>query len=85
MLVLTGVVMSSMVNKDGTRQYVEVADRENFNRYNCGMPPTPILLVGEVVSLEIITIRSIKDGKLSIDAKVNADRKGSDLRSSESK
>ena len=80
MIHFTGLVMSVNPAKDGTRQYVEIADREAFARYRLSLPPTPAVTQGEVITVEILGIRAY-NSQVNIEGKVSADRKASDLRS----
>lgn len=84
MITFQGLVMSANVAKDGTKQYVEMADREAFARYRVTLPTTPAVMQGEVITVEILGIRAF-NSQISIEGKVNADRKAPDLRSGESK
>ena len=80
MITFQGLVMSANPAKDGTKQYVEIADRENFARYRVTLPTAPAVTQGEIVTVEILGIRAF-NSQVNIEGKVNADRKGSDLRS----
>jgi hypothetical protein len=84
MITFNGLVMSVNPAKDGTKQYVEMADREAFARYRVTLPTVPAVTQGDLITVEILGIRAF-NSQINIEGKVNADRKGSDLRSSESK
>lgn len=84
MIKFDGLVMNVAVSKDGTKQYAEVADRESFTRYQVSVPAGSPISQGDVVTLDILGIRAF-NGRITMEGKVSADRKSSDLRGSESK
>lgn len=80
MITFNGLVMSVNPAKDGTRQYVEMADREAFARYRVTLPTVPAVTQGDLITVEILGIRAY-NSQINIEGKVSADRKGTDLRS----
>ena len=80
MITFQGLIMSVNPAKDGTRQYVEMADREAFARYRVTLPTVPAVTQGDLITVEILGIRAY-NSQINIEGKVSADRKGTDLRS----
>jgi hypothetical protein len=84
MINFTGLVMSVNPAKDGTKQYVEMTDREAFARYRVSLPMAPAVAQGDVITVEILGIRAY-NSQVSIEGKVSADQRTPSLRSSETK
>lgn len=61
MIQFDGQVMDVRTSKDGLTQYVQVADREQFARYSVNLSSSQPVAKGDVVSLQVLTIRSFKD------------------------
>jgi hypothetical protein len=79
MITFQALVMSANVSKkDPSKQYVDVADRESFQRFSVTLPATASITAGEMINLEIINMKTYQ-GQVIIEVKL-AERKTADLR-----
>ncbi|SIT09238.1 hypothetical protein [Alicyclobacillus vulcanalis] len=67
MITFEGLVQDVSLSKDGTKKYVEVADREHFVTYRVQVPVDAQLARGEITQLEVVRIRAF-NGQVSLEA-----------------
>ncbi|MFX4300674.1 hypothetical protein ACOJUR_00110 [Alicyclobacillus tolerans] len=70
MILFTGLVQDVQVSKDGSKKYLEFADREQFVTYRVQVPMDTPLEKGEIVELEIVRIRSY-NSSLSMEGRLS--------------
>jgi hypothetical protein len=69
MIIFEGLVTGVTKSKDGSKVYAEMADRETFQRYNVTLPGTTQLDKGEIVKVQIVSVRAFQN-RLSFEAEL---------------
>ncbi|MCF8568387.1 hypothetical protein LLE49_27085 [Alicyclobacillus tolerans] len=68
MIIFEGLVQNVSLSKDGSKKYVEFADREHFVTYRLSVPVDLQLSKGEITQLEITNIRAYSNGQMNLEA-----------------
>lgn len=74
-MTLDGQVMGTRMSKDGTRMYLELADRDAFARYQFSVPAPCTVTVGDMARFQVLSVRAYQ-GQVNFEGKLLSEKVG---------